>query len=153
MKSSTKQEKKENSKQFYCIIDTNVLVSAMLKSNSVPSKIVEYVENGIILPVFNWQIIDEYKDVLSRDVFGFDLSLVNNLIERFLESGIYADPIDSGEIFIDESDRIFYEIALAEREFFPTELITGNLKHFPKKPFVVSPKEMLELIENSIYAD
>ena len=40
-------------------------------------------------------------------------------------------------------DIVFYEVALSVEDSF---LITGNIKHFPKKPFVVTPTEMLQII-------
>ena len=49
----------------------------------------------------------------------------------------------SEETFIDKKDLVFYEVALSKEDSF---LVTGNLKHFPKKPFVVSPAEMIQII-------
>ncbi len=51
----------------YVIIDTNVLVSAMLKWTSVPGKILEFAFSGAIIPVFNDEIVEEYRQVLMRD--------------------------------------------------------------------------------------
>jgi hypothetical protein len=34
-------------------------------------------------------------------------------------------------------------VALSKEGSF---LVTGNLKHFPKKPFIVSPAEMIQII-------
>lgn len=39
--------------------------------------------------------------------------------------------------------RVFYEVALSKEDSF---LVTGNIKHFPKKPFIVTPSEMLTII-------
>ena len=49
----------------------------------------------------------------------------------------------SEETFIDKKDLVFYEVALSKEDSF---LVTGNLKHFPKKPFIVSPAEMIQII-------
>ena len=49
----------------------------------------------------------------------------------------------SEETFVDKKDVVFYEVALSKEDSF---LVTGNLKHFPKKPFVVSPAEMIQII-------
>lgn len=38
-------------------------------------------------------------------------------------------------------------MALSKEDSF---LVTGNLKHFPKKPFIVSPAEMVEIIEATL---
>ena len=43
----------------------------------------------------------------------------------------------------------FYEIVLTGRHYVDAYLITGNIKHFPVKPYVVTPRQMLEIIESS----
>lgn len=48
--------------------------------------------------------------------------------------------------FPDPKDIVFYEVALSKEGSF---LVTGNTKHFPKEPIVVTPAEMLEIIKNS----
>ena len=40
---------------------------------------------------------------------------------------------------------VFYEVCLAKREE-DSMLVTGNMKHFPAKPFIVSPNELLDII-------
>ena len=44
----------------------------------------------------------------------------------------------------DPNDIVFYEVKMSKEE---TYLVTGNIKHFPKKPFVVTPREMVEIID------
>lgn len=55
--------------KYYAVIDTNVLVSAMLKWESNPGIVMELVFGGIIIPLINAPIIKEYKEVLSRPKF------------------------------------------------------------------------------------
>ena len=50
---------------YYAVIDTNVLVSAMLKWNSVPGNIMELAFGGSIIPVLSNEIVAEYRIVLS----------------------------------------------------------------------------------------
>lgn len=45
----------------------------------------------------------------------------------------------------DEDDRVFYEVALSEEDSF---LVTGNLKHFPKTPKVVTAAQMMEILDH-----
>lgn len=40
---------------------------------------------------------------------------------------------------------MFYEVALSSEDSY---LVTGNIKHFPKEPFIVTPAEMLHIIES-----
>ena len=57
--------------KVYAVIDTNVIVSALIskKAESYPFSVMAHVYSGVIIPVFNNEIINEYKDVLSREKF------------------------------------------------------------------------------------
>ena len=66
------------------------------------------------------------------------------MINLFKEHGIsLSSTSKTDENFIDKDDIVFYEVALSKEESY---LVTGNIKHFPKKPFVVTPAEMLQII-------
>lgn len=54
---------------YYVVIDTNVLVSALLKHNSIPGAVIDLAFDGPITPVLNAEIEKEYRDVLSRPKF------------------------------------------------------------------------------------
>ena len=62
--------------KYYVVIDTNVLVSAVLKSHSVPGSIVELAFDGPIIPILNEAIEKEYREVLSRPKFHLPEDLV-----------------------------------------------------------------------------
>lgn len=47
----------------------------------------------------------------------------------------------------DEDDRVFYEVCLSKEDSF---LVTGNLKHFPKEPQVITAAEMMEILDNEL---
>ena len=64
--------------KYYAVIDTNVLVSAMLKWRSVPGSVMEFVLNGIIVPVLNEDIVSEYRTVLSRPKFGLTDDIITD---------------------------------------------------------------------------
>ena len=57
---------------YYAVIDTNVVVSAMLNPDSVPGTVLKCAFSGIIVPFINQEILDEYIEVISREQFGFD---------------------------------------------------------------------------------
>ena len=46
----------------------------------------------------------------------------------------------------DMDDLIFYEVAMEKREA-GAYLVTGNQKHYPVRSFIVTPAEMMEIIE------
>ena len=45
-----------------------------------------------------------------------------------------------------ENDVVFYEVALSKDDSY---LVTGNVKHFPKVNFVVTPAKIIEIIEKN----
>lgn len=62
--------------KYFAVVDTNVIVSAMLKSNSTPAAVLREVLTGNISLLANEEIFDEYTEVLSRKKFGFDANTV-----------------------------------------------------------------------------
>jgi len=72
------------------------------------------------------------------------------MISVIIEHGIYTERIPYDAVMPDEDDRVFYEVALSKEDAY---LVTGNQKHFPKTPIVVTPAEMLAIIEGSIVAE
>lgn len=67
-------------KHYYAVIDTNFLVSAALKWESVPGSILNLAFAGVIIPCLNDEILDEYWDVLSREKFHFSKETVEDII-------------------------------------------------------------------------
>ena len=131
---------------YYAVIDTNVVVSAMLKWQSLPGNILELVFDGIITPVFNDEILSEYREVLSRPKFNLSKQIIEDFVGNLEELGISikAETLDLN--FPDSKDRVFYEITMENRKSDETYLVTGNIKHFPAQCFVVTPREMLEIV-------
>ena len=134
--------------KYYAVIDTNVIVSSMLKHESIPGEILDLVLSKTIVPLLNQEIIDEYEDVLKRNKFGFKNIEVDNLINNIKANSIFLEREQTLEDFIDEDDIIFYEIVMSARHTMDAFLITGNIKHYPIKNFVVTPKQMIDIINS-----
>ena len=133
--------------RYYAVIDTNVLVSAMLKFQSVPGKIANEALLGDLIPLLSEEIIAEYREVLARPKFKFDQKNVEILIDGIVDRGIFVDAVPVEEIIPDPKDIVFYEVVMEGRkEHDDTYLVTGNTKHFPTKSYIVTPKEMLEIM-------
>lgn len=134
--------------KVYAVIDTNVLVSAMLTHNleSATTKTIEAIVTGKIMPLYNPEIIEEYEDVLYRKKFDLDNDDVSQMIRFIIQVGINIERTKSNEVFPDPSNAVFYEVALSKEGSF---VVTGNLKHFPKSPIVVTPSEILEIINST----
>ena len=118
----------------------------MLKWNSVPGNIVEFSINGLIVPVFNDEIIKEYRDVLLRPKFHLTEQIVNDVLDAITENGVYVNGEKIDVELPDPKDRVFYEVVMEKRREGDAYLVTGNLKHFPVKTFIVTPREMLDII-------
>ncbi len=133
---------------YYAVIDTNVLVSAMLKFQSVPGQIANEALLGNLIPLLCDEIVAEYREVLARPKFKFDQKVVDVLIDGIIDRGIFVDAVPVEEIIPDPKDIVFYEVVMeGRREHDETYLVTGNIKHFPVKSFVVTPKEMLDIMQ------
>lgn len=135
--------------KYYAAIDTNVIVSSLLKHNSIPGIILDLVLSKIIVPLLNQEILNEYKEVLNRSKFGFKSDDVKYLLNEIELNSINLEREQTHELFIDDEDIVFYEITMKARNSMDAYLITGNVKHFPVKEFVVTPKQMLDIINNS----
>ena len=129
------------------VIDTNVIVSAYITKNleAATSKVLEAVMQCKLIPIFNDQILNEYSEVLHRKKFGIPENLVKWILDKIITNGVRGERVISDEFFPDPKDVVFYEVALSKEDAY---LVTGKPKHFPKKPIVVTPVEMLEVLRS-----
>lgn len=132
---------------IYAVIDTNVFVSALLSRfpDSATVQVLSALSKKGICPLYNQEILDEYKDVLNRDKFKIPADLVDAIINKVKSIGIDSKRVKCEELFPDPKDAVFYEVALSRDDAY---VVTGNLKHFPKKPIVVTPAEMISILNN-----
>lgn len=133
----------------YAVIDTNVFVSALLssKEDTATVQVLGKVISGEIVPIYSNAIAKEYREVLSRKKFGFFGETIEYLLSAIEKYGILIDPSPSGIILPDMKDLPFYEVVLEKRDD-AAYLVTGNIKHFPKEPFIVTPRELLDILNN-----
>lgn len=134
----------------YAVIDTNVLISALLssKDDAATVQVLAKVISGEIIPIYSNAITKEYREVLSRKKFGFSGEMIEYLLSAVEKYGILVDPSPSGITLPDMKDVPFYEVVLKKHDD-NTYLVTGNIKHFPKDPYVVTPRELLDILNNS----
>lgn len=134
---------------YYAVIDTNVLVSALMSNNkdAATVQLVEHLLKGKIIPVYSDSIIQEYWEVLKRKKFNFSENVIRNTIETIVKFGISVEPTPTGEQLPDIKDLPFYEVVMEKRDD-DTYLVTGNLKHFPKRVYIVTARQMLDILEN-----
>ncbi len=139
--------------KIYVVIDTNVIVSAMLRCPSIPSSIVACALSGVITPLLNKEIVSEYRSVLMRPKFHLTNEIVDSVINTLEETGIYINSTKLDLNFPDPKDAVFYEVVMEKKKRDEAFLVTGNIKHFPKERFVVTPREMLEIIFKKTNSD
>ena len=131
---------------YYAVLDTNVLVSALLKNGSVPWQVAEEALHGDIIPVLNDEILTEYEDVLNRPKFKFEKRTVDVFLNDLKKRAVYAEAGLIEDIVPDPRDVVFYAVLMEKRKEEEAYLVTGNLKHYPVKTYVVTPKEMLDIL-------
>ena len=137
---------KENN-VYVAVIDTNVIISALLSHypDAAISLVLDYLFKGLIVPLYNEEILSEYSNVLHRARFKFPEELISKVLKVVTDRGISSERIFSDFGFPDQKDVVFYEVALSKEDAY---LVTGNTKHFPKVDFVVTPVEMIEIINS-----
>ena len=131
----------------FVVIDTNVIVSALLskyKESATVKVFNAFLRRGITM-LYNEEILQEYRHVLMRPKFKFPLQNVLDILNFIEHEGVPSNRVHSEEFFPDPKDIVFYEVALSHKDTF---LVTGNTKHFPKTPLVVTPTEMVAILEN-----
>ena len=133
---------------IYVVIDTNVIVSALITKNpnAATTRVLELALMGEIVPLYDQDVLDEYLEVLTRKKFKLKETPIQYIIKTITINGIDTLRTSFLEDMPDEDDRVFYELSLSEPDSL---LITGNSKHFPRTPRVVSPSEFLRIIEDN----
>lgn len=133
---------------YYAVIDTNVFISAFLSKNgdAATVKVLRAVLDGRIVPLYHNEILAEYHEVLHREKFHFQEKSIQIVLTAVRNFGVEVFPKPTGEIFVDMDDLIFYEVAMEKRDD-DAYLVTGNQKHYPIRDFIVTPAEMMEIIQ------
>jgi len=128
------------------VLDTNVLVSALLRPESLPDRVLDLVLARQVTLALDQRIFTEYRTVLFRPEFAFPRDHVSNLLEFVWQSSerVQATPLPIR--LPDPDDVMFIEVAVSA---LANALVTGNLKHFPASQRhgvrVLSPREWLEV--------
>jgi uncharacterized protein len=139
-----------DNKQYFVIIDTNVLVSGLITKNldSPTVKILKFLSESRIIPVYSKEILQEYSDVLHRPKFGLSGQIVELIIKDIQDHGVEITNIPAiNEEFVDQKDIVFYAVTISVQHENAI-LVTGNQRHFPNKNFIVDPAKLINIIEH-----
>jgi len=126
------------------VVDTNIIVSAILSPSGKPAQIINLVANSKRLKMFySIDILSEYKRVLAYERLNIPKDTQSIVVKMITAFGILINPPISNIQMPDETDRTFYDTATVSSSI----LITGNIKHFLPESFIVTPAEFLEIFE------
>src|SRR3989338_630450 len=127
------------------VIDTNIIVLGLLSPFGPSGEIVRMIASGGLELCHDARILSEYKEVLLRPKFSFDVNHINDLLIQIESCGFTAGALPLKKALPDKSDEPFLEVALAGKAGC---LVTGNIIHYPISGrygmTVVTPKEFLE---------
>ncbi|MFZ1014503.1 MAG: putative toxin-antitoxin system toxin component, PIN family, partial [Terracidiphilus sp.] len=128
------------------VIDTNVVVSAALKSDGLQRTtfLLSITKPGRLY--VSTPILEEYAEVLSRPELAIRKGPRLQLLQLIKNHGHLITPSRHIDVTSDPDDNIFVECADAARADF---LITGNRKHFPafwKNTKIITPREFVTLV-------
>ena len=125
------------------VIDTNILVSALMKPDSKPARVFDTVPDKLVRLYYSEGIMHEYRDVLTREKFHFDKVKYTTVFNRVKKFGVLLTLTPYTHLLPDETDRVFYDTAVAAGAY----LVTGNMKHYPNEPFILTPADFVALLE------
>jgi uncharacterized protein len=133
------------------VVDTNVLVSALLSPHGPPAQVLRLLLQGDLVPLYDDRILAEYRAVLSRPKFAFTPGDVGTLLEGLAGGGetVFAKPLPLE--LPDPDDLPFLEVAVAGRA---DALVTGNHRHYQPtrgrhRIEILSPHGVVERIARS----
>lgn len=134
----------------YAVLDTNVIVSALLssKADAATVQVLQKLFSDSFCPLISKEIMAEYTEVLHRAKFHFSPAIVEDLLFAIEEKAEYVIPASTGAILPDMKDLPFYEVVM-EKRADDAYLVTGNQKHFPAEPFIITAREFLEILEQN----
>jgi putative PIN family toxin of toxin-antitoxin system len=126
------------------VLDTNVIVSALLNPFRKPAAVLSLVLEEKVEICFDSRIMAEYREVLARPCFGFNQSEVTTVVSHLVAIGKCITALPNAMRFKDADDIPFAEVALSASADF---LVTGNAGHFPAligSTATVTPEKFLQ---------
>ena len=133
---------------MFAVIDTNVIVASLLTRNhdSATARVMDAVYSGKVTPLVCDEMLAEYADVLYRPRLKLDAAKCEYILSLISDIGKRIDPTSSAVEMPDEDDRVFLEVAMAGQSEGDSRLVTGNLRHYPKADFIVTPADFCALL-------
>ena len=128
------------------VIDTNVLVSSVLKPNGLQRTVFLLATAKPAHRYVSKAILEEYAVVLVRPELQIRKSFRLQIMQLIKSHSHVIKPSRLPQITSDPDDNIFLECADAARADY---LVTGNMRHFPhywKKTKIIDSREFLDIV-------
>ncbi len=125
------------------VLDTNVVVSAMLSRRGNEALVLRLARSGSFLVCVSQAILEEYELVLRRPLFRLPPSSIDDLLEYLRTETLVVAPAAQLRVSPHDEDNRFLECAEAGAASY---LVTGNKRHFPAKwmgTSIVNARELL----------
>ena len=127
------------------VLDTNVVVSALLSPKGVPARILDLFFNEMVQVCICDNIVAEYRDVLSRPELRIEAAKIELFLDNIKHTATMTTYVKSSVFLPDEDDRVFYDTAKGSGAI----LITGNTKHFPEEDFIMTPRAFIDMVKSA----
>jgi len=109
------------------VLDTNILVSALISPFGPPARVLDMVLGGDIQVAYDDRLLAEYREVLARPKFSFAPEDVAALLAYLETDGEHMTARSLPHALPDADDLPFLEVATQAGAV----LITGNVVHYP----------------------
>ena len=126
------------------VVDTNVLISALLKGGSLPEAVINLAISSDVQWFASEGILAEYEDVLKRPRLAIDSGKAADAMARIRANVSVVSPGVRVTAASNPDDNQFLECAETAHAHY---LITGNIRHFPKvwkDTRIVTPREFID---------
>ena len=131
----------------FAVLDTNVLVSAVISSSGYPYDILRLIQSGNVIPIYDERMLNEYKEVFHYDKLKISEETFQQTFTLILKSGLLIQDVETTKAqLLDQSDIPFFEVKESSEEF-NSVLVTGNLRHYPEQRDIITPKEFILLLD------
>ncbi len=126
-------------------MDTNVLVSAVMRPQSIPARVLYLVVTRQVTLALDKRVFSEYQEVLHRSEFGFEAEHVEDVLDHVWLSSEWVQARALAIRLPDLDDAMFIEVATTAGV---DALVTGNRRHFPAAQCqgvpIMSPRQFLD---------
>ena len=134
------------------VLDTNVLVAAMLSGGGTPHTVLQLVLQREMQLVADSRILSEYYEVTARPRFAFDQAERLLLLDTLADICELVLPVPVRLTLLDSDDLMFVEAALAAKA---DAIVTGNVRHFVSKRGklgvnVLTPRQLVDRLRRPL---